>query len=197
VHNFDISIYNKINGVISAYQRTGKGRSIQTGAIMPIRKLIDDRIIHLDAQIEAHMDEKARLIEQMDAFNVAAFAYGAPTSEHDYAAIRTAPEHGTPELMSGAFKASHKARKATRKTRVESGPRRTGLKAEVLEHIMRCEGGATFKGIAFALNAKLQSVRIAMEGLLKAEKIGRDSDGNYHRMENVMEEAESNMETAA
>ena len=167
---------------------------------MPIRKLIDERVAHLDAQIEAHMDEKVRLIEQLDAFNRDAFAYGDPDSKVNVAfrSSATSSARATPTVSKVAQKVKVAGEpKAARKPRVESGPRRTGLKAEVLQHLTAWDGSASIKDTAIALNAKPQSVRIAIESLLKAGKIASSGTGGYHPVENIMGEAESNMEVAA
>ena len=150
---------------------------------MPIRKLIDERLAHLNAQIDTHKAEKKLLIEQMEAFNVAAFAYGEPASEHDAPEWEAnADKKSNTKLMAEA-KAS---KKSPRKARVESGPRRTGLKDEVLQHIMAGDGTTPIKGIALAVNAKTQSVKVAIESLLKADKIAPSGAGGYHPMETAV-----------
>jgi hypothetical protein len=146
---------------------------------MPIRKLINDRIAHIDAQIEAHVDEKNRLIEQLNMFNTTAFAYGDP-----------ALEHGTPEKEAIAVWEPnplliHEAAKAPRKPRVESGRRRTGLKDEVLQHIMTGDGTISIKDMSRIVNAKMQSVKAAIESLVKADKIAPSGNGGYHPVESA------------
>ena len=155
---------------------------------MPIRKLINDRIDFIHEQVVALAAEKSILMKQRDAFNVDAFAYGKPTSEHD------APEwqaNVKPELeaKSSVAKTSMKKAKvpgepkAPRKPRVESGPRRKGLKADVMNHIMNGDGSASISIIAKALDANLQSVKVAIKGLLTADKIAPSGSGGYHPIE--------------
>jgi hypothetical protein len=173
-----------------------------SGANMPIRKLIDDRMNHLTGQIVAMTAEKNLLSKQMEAFNFTTFAYGDPVSGNGIAPVATiippssevfiakTQPFKTKMAVSGAaeFKAETKAK---RKPRVESGPRRTGLKAEVLQHIMSNyqgdqygsghldNGRTSISDIAKALAAKSQSVRVAIESLLKADKITQRANGGY------------------
>ena len=155
---------------------------------MPIRKLINDRIAHIDAQIEAHVDEKNRLIEQLNIFNTTAFAYGDPALEHVIQASDTLELNAKmvpPLVFEGDIPPETKATKTPRKPRVESGPRRTGLKDEVLQHIMTGDGTISIKDMSRIVNAKMESVKAAIESLVKADKIAPSGNGGYHPVESA------------
>jgi hypothetical protein len=137
---------------------------------MPIRKLIDTYAESIKTKIADLKQELTALHEQREML------FGTGSRVNSFVNADGSALHGV--VATGApSKASHKA---PRKPRVESGPRRTGLKADVLKYIMDADGDASITAISLALNARPQSVRASVDILVKGNKITVDETGLYH-----------------